>query len=132
MFHNFKSPDEQDIRSLEKEIEVDKAKVDVISKSTSPNTASKEFEGFSEHAGFYRRFIKDFRKILSTYDDPSLDRRTLPFHFFGRSAILAFSKHEKEVDRSSNSQATELGPNLLKSCAMQVDYANSADPMAEN
>ena len=46
----------------EKGIEVDKAKIDLISKLPSP-TNIKTVRQFLGHAGFYRRFIMDFLKI---------------------------------------------------------------------
>ncbi|CAM8884756.1 unnamed protein product [Rhodiola kirilowii] len=59
-------------------IEVDKAKIDLIMTLQYPSTV-RDIQSFLGHAGFYRRFIKDFSKKalpLST-----LLRKEVPFEF---------------------------------------------------
>ena len=46
----------------ERGIQVDKAKIEIIDKMSHP-TSVKEVRSFLGHAGFYRRFIKDFSLI---------------------------------------------------------------------
>ena len=45
-----------------KGIEVDRAKIEVITKHPMPKCV-KDIRSFLGHASFYRRFIKDFSKI---------------------------------------------------------------------
>nr|GEW25114.1 hypothetical protein [Tanacetum cinerariifolium] len=69
-----------------KGIEVDKAKIEVISKLPHPTTV-KGIRSFLEHAGFYRRFIKDFSKI--SIPMTHLLEKNAPFIFFD-DCIQAF------------------------------------------
>ncbi|KAL4285180.1 hypothetical protein GQ457_16G020340 [Hibiscus cannabinus] len=61
-----------------KGMEVDKAKIEVISKLPPPTTV-KGIRSFLGHAGFYRRFIKDFSKITKPLC--SLLEQGRPFEF---------------------------------------------------
>ncbi|GJT30635.1 reverse transcriptase domain-containing protein [Tanacetum coccineum] len=76
-----------------KGIEVDKAKIDVISKLPHPTTV-KGIRSFLGHAGFYRRFIKDFSKISRPMTH-LLEKNT---HFiFSEDCILAFQTLKKKL-----------------------------------
>ncbi|GKD58986.1 reverse transcriptase domain-containing protein [Tanacetum coccineum] len=59
-------------------LEVDKAKIDVISKLLPP-TNVKGIRSFLGHAGFYRCFIKDFSKIARPLT--KLLEKDTPFEF---------------------------------------------------
>jgi hypothetical protein len=48
----------------ERGIEVDKAKVEAV-ENLAPPTDIKSLRSFLGHAGFYRRFIKDFSRLQS-------------------------------------------------------------------
>ncbi|GKD29820.1 reverse transcriptase domain-containing protein [Tanacetum coccineum] len=74
-------------------IEVDKAKVDVIAKLPHPTTV-KGVRSFLGHAGFYRRFIKDFSKISRPMTH-FLEKNT-PFIFFDK-CIQAFETLKKKL-----------------------------------
>nr|GFC60848.1 reverse transcriptase domain-containing protein [Tanacetum cinerariifolium] len=69
-----------------KGIEVDKAKIEVISKLPHPKTV-KGIHSFIGHAGFYRRFIKDFSKISRPMTH--LLEKNSPF-IFSNECIQAF------------------------------------------
>nr|GEY00926.1 reverse transcriptase domain-containing protein [Tanacetum cinerariifolium] len=69
-----------------KGIEVDKAKIEVISKLPHPTTL-KGIRSFLGHAGFYRRFIKDFSKISRPMTH--LLEKNSPF-IFSNECIQAF------------------------------------------
>nr|GFA62955.1 reverse transcriptase domain-containing protein [Tanacetum cinerariifolium] len=65
---------------------VDKAKIEVISKLPHPTTV-KGIRSFLGHAGFYRRFIKDFSKILRP--TTHILEKNSPF-IFSNECIQAF------------------------------------------
>ncbi|XP_035836039.1 uncharacterized protein LOC118484175 [Helianthus annuus] len=67
-------------------IEVDRAKIDTISRLPPP-TSVKSVRSFLGHAGFYRRFIKDFSKI--TRPMTRLLEKDVPF-VFDKECIKAF------------------------------------------
>ncbi|GJT18156.1 reverse transcriptase domain-containing protein [Tanacetum coccineum] len=76
-----------------KGIEVDKAKIDVISKLPHPTTV-KGIRSFLGHVGFYRRFIKDFSKISRPMTH--LLEKNTPFNF-SEDCILAFQTLKKKL-----------------------------------
>ena len=71
-------------------IEVDKSKV--IAKLPEPKCI-KDIKSFLGHAGFYRRFIKEFRKIAKPLTN--LLTKDVPFHFNDR-CLKAWEKLKQE------------------------------------
>nr|GEY03295.1 reverse transcriptase domain-containing protein [Tanacetum cinerariifolium] len=74
-------------------IEVDKAKVDVIAKLPHPTTV-KGIHSFLGHAGFYRRFIKDFSKIARSMT--RLLEKDTPF-FFSKECVESVQTLKKKL-----------------------------------
>ncbi|CAA6674883.1 unnamed protein product [Spirodela intermedia] len=59
-------------------LEVDRAKIDIISKMKPPNSV-KQIRSFLGHAGYYRKFIQDFSKISKPLT--MLLSKDVPFNF---------------------------------------------------
>nr|GEX73311.1 reverse transcriptase domain-containing protein [Tanacetum cinerariifolium] len=74
-------------------IKVDKAKVDVITKLPHPTTI-KGIRSFLGHAGFYRRFIKDFSKIARPMTR-LLEKDTL--FIFSKECVEAFQTLKRKL-----------------------------------
>nr|GFB54530.1 reverse transcriptase domain-containing protein [Tanacetum cinerariifolium] len=82
---------------LKNEIEVDKAKVDVIAKLPHLTTV-QGIHSFLGHAGFYRRFIQDFSKIAQPMT--RLLKKDTPF-FFSNECIEAFLTLKRKLTKAS-------------------------------
>nr|GFC63046.1 reverse transcriptase domain-containing protein [Tanacetum cinerariifolium] len=74
-------------------IEVDKDKVDVITKLPHP-TIVKGIRSFLGHVGFYRRFIKDFSKIARLMTQ--LLEKDTPF-IFSKVCLEAFQTLKRKL-----------------------------------
>ncbi|GJT26730.1 reverse transcriptase domain-containing protein [Tanacetum coccineum] len=77
-------------------LEVDRAKVEVIAKLPHPTTV-KGVRSFLGHAGFYRRFIQDFSKIVPSMTI-SLEKET-PF-FFSEECIDSFNTLKRKLTKA--------------------------------
>nr|GEU86231.1 reverse transcriptase domain-containing protein [Tanacetum cinerariifolium] len=77
-------------------IEVDKDKVDVITKLPHPTTV-KGICSFLGHTGFYRRFIQDFSKIALPMTH--LLKKDTPF-FFSNECIKAFKTLKRKLTKA--------------------------------
>ncbi|GKD31036.1 reverse transcriptase domain-containing protein [Tanacetum coccineum] len=77
-------------------IEVDKAKIKAISKLPYP-TNVKYIWSFLGHAGFYKRFIKDFSQVMCPMTQ--LLVKDTPFNF-SKECIQSFNKLKQELTRA--------------------------------
>ncbi|KAF8105296.1 hypothetical protein N665_0159s0001 [Sinapis alba] len=77
----------------EKGIEVDKAKIDVMI-GLAPPKSVKDIRSFLGHAGFYRRFIKDFSKIARPLTKLLCKEATFNFD---EECLVAFKKLKSEL-----------------------------------
>ncbi|GKF19760.1 reverse transcriptase domain-containing protein [Tanacetum coccineum] len=115
-----------------KGIEVDKAKIDVISKLPHPTTV-KGVRSFLGHASFYRRFIKDFSKISRPMIH--LLEKNTPF-IFSEECIQAFQTpnwdqpFELMCDASDYAIGVVLGQRIEKHFR-PIHYASKTMTKAE-
>ncbi|XP_013639554.1 PREDICTED: uncharacterized protein LOC106344790 [Brassica oleracea var. oleracea] len=77
----------------ERGIEVDQAKIEVMARLAPPKTV-KDIRSFLGHAGFYRRFIKDFSKIARPLT--KLLCKEIIFNF-DEDCLEAFKKLKEEL-----------------------------------
>nr|GEU88814.1 reverse transcriptase domain-containing protein [Tanacetum cinerariifolium] len=101
-----------------KGIEVDKAKIKVISKLPHPTTV-KGIRSFLGHAGFYRRFIKDFSKISRPMT-----------HLLEKNAPFVFSNDCIQAFRTLKEKLTEapilIAPNWDQPFELMCDASDFA------
>ncbi|XP_044471331.1 uncharacterized protein LOC123200247 [Mangifera indica] len=81
------------IKILKRWIKVDKSKIDLI-KSLPHPTCVREVRSFLGHAGFYRRFIKDFSKIAQPFS--RLLQKDVQFEF-DRECKKAFDQLKEHL-----------------------------------
>ncbi|GJY15238.1 reverse transcriptase domain-containing protein [Tanacetum coccineum] len=99
-------------------IEVDKAKIDVIAKLPHPTTV-KGIRSFLGHAGFYRRFIKDFLKISRPMT-----------HLFEKNTSFIFSEECIQAFQTLKKKLTEapilIAPNWDQPFELMCDASDYA------
>nr|GFB15062.1 reverse transcriptase domain-containing protein [Tanacetum cinerariifolium] len=101
-----------------KGIEVDKAKIEVISKLPHPTTV-KGIRSFLGHAGFYRCFIKDFSKISRPMT-----------HFLEKNSPFIFSNECIQAFRTLKDKLTKapilIAPNWDQPFELMYDTSDYA------
>nr|GEV61000.1 reverse transcriptase domain-containing protein [Tanacetum cinerariifolium] len=102
-------------------IKVDKDKVDVITKLPHPATV-KGIRSFLGHAGFYRRFIKDFSKIARPMT--RLLEKDTPF-FFSKECVEAFQTLKRKLTKAPILIAPDWDMTFELKCDAS-DFVNAA------
>nr|GEY90609.1 reverse transcriptase domain-containing protein [Tanacetum cinerariifolium] len=108
-----------------KGIEVDKAKIEVISKLPHPTTV-KGIRSFLGHAGFYRRFIKDFSKISRPMTH--LLEKNSPF-IFSNECIQAFSSLKDKLTKAPILIAPNWDQPFELMCDAKANYTTTEKEM---
>ncbi|GJY76666.1 hypothetical protein Tco_0481782 [Tanacetum coccineum] len=99
-------------------LEVDKAKIDVISKLPPP-TNVKGIRIFLGHAGFYRRFIKDFSK--TTRPLTKLLEKDTPFEFNDECTENVAANHLSRIENDETSDNNdEIADNFPGETLMEI------------
>ena len=102
-------------------IEVDKAKIDVIEKLPPPINV-KGVRSFLGHAGFYRRFIKDFSKVAKPLSN--LLNKDVAF-VFNEECVEAFNDLKTRLVSAPVITAPDWGQEFELMCDAS-DYAVGA------
>jgi hypothetical protein len=102
----------------EKGIEVDRAKIEVIEQLPPPMNV-KGVRSFLGHAGFYRRFIKDFSHTARPLT--SLLAKETPFHF-DEECLIAFYTLKKALVSETTRISANGTPNLSTSVVVPGGY----------
>ena len=80
----------------ERGIEVDKAKIDVI-ECLPPPVNIKGIRSFLGHAGFYRRFIKDFSKIARPLTNLLAKDAPFEFQMSAFEPLKSYKRHSSRL-----------------------------------
>nr|GEV32319.1 reverse transcriptase domain-containing protein [Tanacetum cinerariifolium] len=99
-------------------IEVDKAKVDIITKLPHPTTV-KGIRSFLGHASFYQRFIKDFSKIARPMT-----------HLLEKDTPFIFSRERVEAFQTLKRKLTEAPILIAPDCDMPFELICDASDFA--
>ncbi|CAB1184497.1 unnamed protein product [Spirodela intermedia] len=102
----------------ERGLEVDRAKIDIISKMKSPNLV-KQIRSFLGHASYYKKFIQDFSKISKPLT--MLLSKDVPFNF-DEKCFESFSEIKRLLTEAPILQA----PDWSLSFEIMCDASNYA------